>query len=62
MYHLSAHTIHQRLIPLDQARVLLSDELHGCDDLRTCGGVELLHGVAEYRSEDWEELRCQFDD
>jgi hypothetical protein len=48
MYHLSAHTIHQRLIPLDQARVLLSDELHGCDDLRTCGDVELLHGVAEY--------------
>jgi hypothetical protein len=58
---LSSYAVHQRLIPLNQARVLLGNELHGCDDLGACRHIELLDGVAENRCEDWEQLGSQLD-
>ena len=58
---LSPYTIHQRLIPLNQARVLLGNELHGCDDLGARRDIELLNGVAEDRGENREQLRSQLD-
>ena len=62
MYHLSVNATHQSLVTLDQARIHLSDELHGCNDFCARSDVELFNGVIEDRSKDWEELRSQFDD
>ena len=55
---LTAYTIHQDLVAINQSGVLGMNELDGLHELLTGLKVELFEGLAEDRAKDRNELGC----